>query len=169
MFSELEIVKSDSVGKVRSKSYFNVLSSIRGRPFWMMIVLLSEFAYRLNESLTLFEWTKLKSLGDGIIAWVIPSRNTSGIDNVLNSSLVHFFEFIYTLFIESFESSVELIEICSCKWESLLHFSWNFRFLWQFHKKSWWELSGLDSSQLFYEISGQHFLLNIKYQLKIFI
>ena len=165
MFSELEIIKGDSVGKVRCKSNFNILSSIWGRPFWMMIMLLSEFAYRLNESLTLFEWIKLKSLGDGIITWVIPSRNTSGIDNVLNSSLVHFLEFINTFFIESFESCVELIEICSCKWESLLHFSWNFRFLWQFHKESWWELSGLDSSQLFYKISWQHFLLNIKYQL----
>ena len=96
---------------MRGKSNFNIEPTVANFPFWMMIVFLSELANLLNESLALFKRIELESFGDGIVAWVIPTFNTASIDNVLDSSLIHFFEFVNAPLIESFEFRVEIVEV----------------------------------------------------------
>jgi hypothetical protein len=143
---------------MRGKSNFNIEPTVANFPFWMMIVFLSELANLLNESLALFKRIELESFGDGIVAWVIPTFNTASIDNVLDSSLIHFFEFVNAPLIESFEFRVEIVEVFGSQRESSLHFSWHFGFGLKWHQKSRGKLSGLDSFELRNKISGQHFI-----------
>ena len=154
LLSKFKIEKSNLViGEMRSKLNWDLLASIRAMPFWMMIFFFTEFAYSLDEGLSLFKTIKFKCFGKSIkVITIIPSLNTTSFDNISDLGLIHLLEFINTSFIECSELGFEFPKVCLCHREAFLKFLRSISFGLKRNKECWlssnciWEyLSGNSS------------------------
>ena len=68
---------------MRGKSHLNNGTTIFTFPFWMVIILMAEIAYSLDESLTSFKAIEFKSLGQSVIH-MLPAINTTAVLNCVD-------------------------------------------------------------------------------------
>ena len=127
MLSQFEIEKSHFVvSEVGGQLDVDLLSAVQTSPLGVVVLGLAEFSHLLNECLSLLEAIKFKSLSERIeVTRVGPTLNTSSINNVSDSSLIHFLKLINTSLVELFKISIQLVEIGGRKGEAAGHLGGN--------------------------------------------
>lgn len=101
MLGKLEIHDSDGVvSEMRSQLDRDTLATIMASPLWVVINRVAVNSDLLDESITLLEAIKLKSLGKLFKILIFPSFNTTSINNVGNLVGVHFRKLFLALFIK---------------------------------------------------------------------
>ena len=124
-----------------------------------MLFRLTEFSYFLDESLPLLETIKFKGLSERIkISWIGPALDTSSINDVGNSSLIHFFKFINASLVELFKLGIKLIEISGGKWEPTGHLGGNLSLLADWNQQVGESSAALSEFQALFCDVVQHFL-----------
>ena len=108
---------------MRGKSHLNYSTTIFAFPFWMVIILIAEVAYSLDESLTSFKTVKFESLGQGIIH-VLPTINATAVLNSINLVGSHLNKLSSAFFVECFMLLFKFSQLSLVQCKSMFKLHW---------------------------------------------